>query len=120
MRHYKTNGLYPELTDVWDFYSYAEMLRHKTDCSNWQYCLRDAKKYLGKRWHDNEVRYFINGHPVYKMYTIVGFCDNEAWADYYWIVRPDGVTDDSQDQYKLWNNKGFTKNIIIKKRKKKK
>lgn len=120
MKHYKTKGLYDFESDVWDFYSMEEMYQHKSTCPNWQYCLKDAKKYLGHRWHDNEVRYYLNGNPVYKnIYTIVGFEDNNAWADYYWILRPLGAEDDSQDKYELWNNPDFKKNVIFVKRKKK-
>lgn len=117
MKHYRTVGIHNVESDVWDFYSLKEMYEHKTSCDNWKHCLRDAKKYLGHRWHGDEVRYFFNGQPVYKnIYNIVGFEDNNAWSDYYWILRPLGATDDSQDKFELWNSNDFYNNVIFIKR----
>lgn len=116
MKHYRTVGIHNVEGDVWDFYSLKEMYEHKTSCENWKYVLRDVKKYLGHRYHDDEIRYFFNGQPVYKnIYTIVGFEDN--MLDYYWILRPLGATDCKSDRYELWNNHSFYENVIfVKKR----
>lgn len=118
MKHVRVNGIHNVEGDVWDFYSLEEMNEHKTTCSNWVNCLKDAKRYLGEKWHSNEIRYLVNGVPVYKMYRIVGFEDNAAFADYYWILRPLGVTDDSRDRFELWNSHDFYKNIIFERKKK--
>lgn len=117
MRHYRIKGIHNVESDVWDFYSLKEMYEHKNDCENWKYCIQDCRRYLGELWHDNDIRYFFNGKPVYKnIYTIVGFENNNAFADYYWILRPLGATDCKSDRYELWNNHSFYENIIVKKR----
>lgn len=120
MKHYKTKGLYDFESDVWDFYSIEEISSHTNDSPNWKSCVKDAKQILGKKCHKNEIRYLVEGKPIYKLYTIVGLEDNKAWGDYYWIIRPIGETSDKYDSCELCNNIEFYKNIISYKRKKKK
>lgn len=118
MKHFRTIGIHNVECDVWYFYSIDEMKEHKTTCSNWVNCLKDAKRYLGEKWRSNDIRYFVNGIPVYKMYKIVGFEDNDAVGEYYWILRPLDAVNDSKDRFELWNSNDFYKNIVYDNKKK--
>lgn len=117
MKHFKASGFLKKESDVYQFFSIEEMEKHKTDCVNWKYCLKDARKYLGKICHKNEIRYLINGKPIYKLYKIIGFEENHAYLDYYWIIRPIGATDDKNDTTIIWGYPGFKENILHHKRK---
>ena len=113
MKHYMEKGLYETEMDVWDFYSVDEMIAHETECPNWKFCIRDAERYLGRLWHDDEVRYLLNGKPIYRnIYRIVGLEDNNAMADYYWILRPLNEDGDANDRHVLWGYDEFEKNIM--------
>lgn len=119
MIHNKAVGFNGIERDVWQFFSLKEMKSHKTSCENWKYCLKDAKKYLGQKWHDNNVRYKLNGRNIYKMYEIIGFEDNNAVLDYYWILKPIDSDNESEYRYELWNNHDFYKNVVFSRNKKK-
>ena len=119
MIHKIEPGFHGEMRDVWQFFSLKEMREHKTDCENWKYCLKDAKKYFGQYWHDDNVRYQLNGRNIYKMYEIIGFEDNDAVLDYYWILKPIDSDNESEYRYELWNDHSFYKNVVFVNNKKK-
>jgi len=87
MEHFIESRLYPN-ADVWRFYSIEEAEKHESSCPNWKYVLEDFKKIFGKIWEDKkDIRYFYNDVPVYHEYRVIGLEDNNAWADYYWILE---------------------------------
>ena len=58
----------------------------------------DFKKYIGKIWRDkNQLRYRINGRPVYMEYKVVAIEDDYANMDWYWVVQ--NVDDDRDIKY---------------------
>lgn len=58
----------------------------------------DFKKYIGKIWRDkNQLRYRINGRPVYMEYKVIAIEDDYANMDWYWVVQ--NVDDDRDIKY---------------------
>lgn len=58
----------------------------------------DFKKYIGKIWRDkNQLRYRINGKPVYVKYKVIAIEDDYANMDWYWVVQ--NVDDDRDIKY---------------------
>ena len=58
----------------------------------------DFKKYIGKIWRDkNQLRYRINGKPVYVEYKVIAIEDDYANMDWYWVVQ--NVDDDRDIKY---------------------
>lgn len=103
MQHTIENGIYGE-GDIWKFYSISEAEEHENSCPNWPHILERFKEIYGKVWEDRRnLRYRLNGVPVYEEYTIVGVEDNDAWADYYWILKGR----DGKLRYELTNNSDF-------------
>ena len=96
--------------EVWRFYSLEEARNHHTSCSNWPKILEDLERYIGKVWYDpRDIRYRINGNPVYREYKIIGIEDNEICMDYYWILEDDS----HKIIYRLTNDPDFYKTIIL-------
>ena len=58
----------------------------------------DFKQYIGKIWRDkNQLRYRINGKPVYVEYKVIAIEDDYANMDWYWVVQ--NVDDDRDIKY---------------------
>lgn len=109
MEHVRENGIYGE-GDIWRFYTVEEAEKHEKQCVNWPRILEDFKKIIGKTWLDKkDIRYLVNSVPVYRKYIIIGIEDNEAWADYYWILE-DPLT--KKRKFELVNDAGFYKDIV--------
>jgi hypothetical protein len=72
----------------------------------------DFKKYIGKIWQDkNQLRYKINGKPVYVEYKIIAMEDDFANLDWYWVVQ--NVDDDRDIKYVLANSWDIQNGIKI-------
>ncbi len=58
----------------------------------------EFKQYIGKIWQDkNQLRYRINGKPVYVEYKVIALEDDNANMDWYWVVQ--NVDDDRDIKY---------------------
>lgn len=58
----------------------------------------EFKQYIGKIWQDkNQLRYRINGKPVYVEYKVIAIEDDNANLDWYWVVQ--NVDDDRDIKY---------------------
>jgi hypothetical protein len=72
----------------------------------------DFKKYIGKIWQDkNQLRYKINGKPVYVEYKVIAMEDDFANMDWYWVVQ--NVDDDRDIKYVLANSWDMQNGIKI-------
>lgn len=101
MVHYKVNGIWEE-GDVYQFFNVDEIKQYETPFS--KRVLNDFEQVLGKTWEDpSDIRYLENGNPVYHEYTVIGFEDNQAWDDYYWIVEDSH----GNREYLLYNDSNF-------------
>ena len=68
----------------------------------------EFKEYIGRVWEDkSEIRYKLNGKPVYKEYYVVGVEDNCSWMDWYWILQN---VDDPKDIKNILVNSHDLKN----------
>ena len=123
MRIYKEKGIYGEddvyeLKTLEDFDEYERILKEKNPdnflkCHPGFYKIKEEfKEYLRCRWEDKEnLRYTLNGIPIYKTYIVVGIEDNYAMADWYWILRNE---DDLEDiKYILANSHDLKNGLII-------
>ena len=104
MEHVRMNGIYGE-GDVYRVYSAEEAEREKDFCRNWPNVGDDMKRLLGMKWVDLDDPEDLDGR---KEWTVIGVEDNEAWADYYWILE-DG---EGNRRYELANCTDFYDGII--------
>lgn len=97
MEHFKINGIWED-ADVYQFFNLEEAKQHTTLDRNYPEILKDFEDILNKTWVDD------NG----KHWTIFGLEDNQAWDDYYWLIR------DKEGNIKnlLANDSNLYKNII--------
>ena len=93
--HLIQSGIYRD-KDVWRFYSVDEIIKHQSEAEIPNYVIEDFKKFIGKTWVGKG-----------KEYKIIGFEDNNAYCDYYWILE-----DKSHNRiYELWGSEEFYKTI---------
>ena len=93
--HLIQSGIYRD-KDVWRFYSVDEIIKHQSEAEVPNYVIEDFKKFIGKTWVGRG-----------KEYKIIGFEDNNAYCDYYWILE-----DESHNRiYELWSSEEFYKTI---------
>lgn len=76
MEHFKVNGIW-ENADVYQFYNVEEAKQHKTLDNNYPRIVKEFEQLLGKSWVDEFNNYW----------QIIGLEDNQAWDDYYWIIK---------------------------------
>ena len=98
------NGIYGE-GDVHRAYSAGEASMDKDFCRNWPNVADDMRRMLGMKWVDLDD---ADGLDACKEWTIIGVEDNEAFADYYWILE-DG---EGNRRYELANCPDFRNGII--------
>ena len=113
METYKSKGLYGEgtvyvLKSVEDFDEYEKILESEEEGSikkynpNFYSFKEDFIKYVGKIWQDkDQLRYTLNGVPVYVEYKVIGIEDNNPMMDWYWLVQN---TKDEKDLKNLLAN----------------
>lgn len=120
MEVYIEKGYYREgevyvLKTLEDWDEYEQLLKERDpDFLEWNpnfYLFKeDFEKYAGKIWQDkNQLRYTLNGVPVYEEYEIVGIEDDEAMCDWYWVAK--NVKDDNDIKYLLANDPDFVNYI---------
>ena len=109
MKTYETKGIIGEdtvyvLETLEDWDEYEKILKDidKDFISkynpNFYSFKEDFKKYIGKIWRDkNQLRYRINGKPVYVEYKVIAIEDDYANMDWYWVVQ--NVDDDRDIKY---------------------
>ena len=72
----------------------------------------DFKKYIGKIWQDKkQLRYKVNGKPVYVEYKVIALEDDFANLDWYWVLQ--NVDDDRDFKYVLANSWDMQNGIKI-------
>ena len=112
MKTYTMKGIYGEGTvyvmetlEDWDEY---EKLLKSNDSEflkrnpNFYAIKEEFKEYIGKIWQDKEqLRYTLNGVPVYVEYKVIGIEDNNPMMDWYWIVQN---VDDDRDVKSILTN----------------
>lgn len=123
MKTYTANGIIGEATvyvletlEDWD--EYEKILNdigenYIKECNpNFYSFKEDFKKYIGKIWQDkNQLRYKLNGKPVYVEYKIIAMEDDFANLDWYWVVQ--NVDDDRDIKYVLANSWDIQNGIKI-------
>ena len=98
METYKETGIYGEGTvyvmyTVEDFDEYEKICKEKdSEFPKWNpnfYSFKeDFIKYVDKIWEDkNQLRYTLNGVPVYEEYKVIAIEDNDPMADWYWKIQ---------------------------------
>ena len=99
MKKYKCKGLlYGEgpvyvLESLEDWNEYEKICKEENPDfiklnPNFYAIKEEFKEYIGRVWEDkSEIRYKLNGKPVYKEYYVVGVEDNCPWMDWYWILQ---------------------------------
>ena len=109
MKTYKTKGIISEdtvyvLETLEDWDEYEKILKDIDKDFITKYNLNfysfkeDFKQYIGKIWRDkNQLRYRINGKPVYVEYKVIAIEDDYANMDWYWVVQ--NVDDDRDIKY---------------------
>ena len=104
-----------ETMEDWD--EYEKILKDRDQdflkCNpNFYSFKEDFKKYIGKIWQDkNQLRYKLNGKPVYVEYKIIAMEDDFANLDWYWVVQ--NVDDDRDIKYVLANSWDMQNGIKI-------
>ena len=112
MKTYTMKGIYGEGTvyvmetlEDWD--EYEKLLKsNDSEFLKWNpnfYAIKEEfKEYIGKIWQDKEqLRYTLNGVPVYVEYKVIGIEDNNPMMDWYWIVQN---VDDDRDVKSILTN----------------
>ena len=114
METYKSKGLYGEgtvyvLKTVEDFDEYEKLLESEEEGyikkynPNFYAFKEDFIKYVGKIWEDkDQLRYTLNGVPVYVEYKVIGIEDNVPYADWYWLVQ--NIQDENNIKHILANS----------------
>ena len=118
MKTYTCNGLYGEgtvyvLESLEDWDEYEKICKEKDPefpkwNPNFYHIKEEFKEYVGRIWEDHEqLRYTLNGIPVYKEYFVKGIEDNGPMMDWYWIVEN---VDDPEDIKHILTNSHDLKN----------
>ena len=108
MKIYETEGVYGHgnayvMETLEDFDEYEKYMKQRDpEFPKWNpnfYSFKEEfKQYIGKIWQDkNQLRYRINGKPVYVEYKVIALEDDNANMDWYWVVQ--NVDDDRDIKY---------------------